>query len=37
MNGSNNPPAATGDVTGGIIPYKKPAALIAYYCGIFSK
>ncbi len=26
----------TGDATGGIIPYKNPAALIAYYCGIFS-
>ena len=25
-----------GDATGGIIPYKNPAALIAYYCGIFS-
>ena len=25
-----------GDATGGIIPYKNPAALIAYYCGVFS-
>ncbi len=25
-----------GDVTGGIIPYKNPAALAAYYCGVFS-
>jgi hypothetical protein len=29
-------PAPTGDATGGIIPYKNPAALIAYYCGVFS-
>ncbi len=25
-----------GDATGGLIPYKNPPALIAYYCGIFS-
>jgi len=25
-----------GDSTGGIIPYKNPAALIAYYLGLFS-
>ncbi|MCP3959632.1 MAG: DUF4190 domain-containing protein [bacterium] len=25
-----------GDSTGGIIPYKNPPALTAYYCGIFS-
>jgi hypothetical protein len=25
-----------GDVTGGIIPYKNPAALASYYCGVFS-
>ncbi len=25
----------TGDATGGVIPYKNPAALIAYYLGIF--
>ena len=37
MNGSEPPrPAVTGDATGGVIPYKNPAALIAYYCGIFS-
>jgi Domain of unknown function (DUF4190) len=24
------------DVTGGLIPYKNPKALIAYYCGVFS-
>jgi hypothetical protein len=25
-----------GDSTGGVIPYKNPKALIAYYCGVFS-
>lgn len=25
-----------GDATGGVIPYKNPSALIAYYLGIFS-
>lgn len=25
-----------GDSTGGVIPYKNPQALAAYYCGIFS-
>ena len=25
-----------GDATGGLIPYKNPQALIAYYCGLFS-
>lgn len=25
-----------GDSTGGLIPYKNPNALIAYYCGLFS-
>ncbi|MBS0264610.1 MAG: zinc ribbon domain-containing protein [Planctomycetes bacterium] len=25
-----------GDSTGGLIPYKNPPALIAYYCGLFS-
>jgi len=32
------PPMANnqGDSTGGIIPYKNPKALIAYYLGIFS-
>ena len=29
-------PVPTGDATGGIIPHKNPAALIAYYCGVFS-
>lgn len=24
-----------GDGTGGLIPYKNPKALIAYYCGVF--
>lgn len=28
--------ASEGDATGGIIPYKNPKALIAYYLGIFS-
>lgn len=28
--------ADQGDATGGIIPYKNPPALTAYYCGIFS-
>ena len=26
----------TGDTTGGVIPYKNPMALAAYYCAIFS-
>ena len=26
----------TGDSTGGVIPYKNPSALIAYYLGLFS-
>lgn len=32
------PPAieSQGDATGGLIPYKNPHALAAYYCGIFS-
>lgn len=30
------PSQAEGDATGGVIPYKNPPALIAYYCGIFS-
>lgn len=25
-----------GDATGGLIPYKNPTALAAYYCGVFS-
>jgi hypothetical protein len=30
------PPAEEGDSTGGLIPYKNPKALIAYYLGILS-
>ena len=31
------PPASSeGDATGGVIPYKNPKALLAYYLGIFS-
>lgn len=29
-------PASEGDSTGGLIPYKNPHALIAYYLGLFS-
>jgi hypothetical protein len=29
------PERAVGDATGGIIPYKNPPSLIAYYLGIF--
>ncbi len=29
-------PANEGDGTGGLIPYKNPHALIAYYLGLFS-
>lgn len=29
-------PVVEGDATGGIIPYKNPKALIAYYLGILS-
>lgn len=29
-------PPAQGDATGGVIPYKNPQALIAYYLGLFS-
>ncbi len=37
QNQSTLPPAATdGDSTGGVIPYKNPAALTAYYLGLFS-
>ncbi|MCK5806489.1 MAG: hypothetical protein KAI66_26905 [Lentisphaeria bacterium] len=35
MNDETQQPV-TGDETGGIIPYKNPKALIAYYLGIFS-
>src|SRR5262245_48198135 len=31
-----DPAAGDRDATGGIIPYKNSAALIAYYCGVFS-
>ncbi len=31
-----SPFAAEGDATGGLIPYKNPQALIAYYLGLFS-
>jgi hypothetical protein len=30
------PAPLTGDVTGGLIPYKNPHALAAYYLGVFS-
>ena len=30
------PVIETGDATGGIIPYKNPHALTAYYLGVFS-
>jgi hypothetical protein len=30
------PARPEGDSTGGVIPYKNPKALIAYYCGVFS-
>jgi len=30
------PPTGQGDATGGIIPYKNPKALTAYYVGIVS-
>ncbi|MCZ6792191.1 MAG: DUF4190 domain-containing protein [Planctomycetota bacterium] len=34
---SNRPTGPTeGDATGGLIPYKNVAALIAYYCAVFS-
>lgn len=29
-------PQGEGDATGGVIPYKNPAALTAYYLGLFS-
>jgi hypothetical protein len=29
-------PPMKGDATGGVIPYKNPAALLAYYAGVFS-
>ena len=33
MHDTSEPPQ--GDATGGVIPYKNPCALIAYYLGIF--
>jgi hypothetical protein len=30
------PPPPEGDATGGVIPYKNPKALTAYYLGVFS-
>lgn len=30
------PPPQQGDSTGGVIPYKNPQALTAYYLGLFS-
>ena len=33
---SDSPPVQEGDGTGGVIPYKNPKALIAYYLGIVS-
>lgn len=35
-NPPGSPDAPVGDSTGGIIPYKNPAALTAYYLGLFS-
>jgi len=34
--GRPQPPRARTDATGGIIPYRNPPALIAYYLGLFS-
>jgi len=31
-----SPPPTESDRTGGVIPYKNPSALVAYYLGIFS-
>jgi hypothetical protein len=39
MTPSQAPPQpqdGEGDATGGVIPYKNPAALTAYYLGLFS-
>ena len=33
---ATSPQPTTGDATGGLIPYKNPQALTAYYLGIFS-
>lgn len=35
-NSLDPPRQPDGDATGGLIPYKNPKALIAYYLGIFS-
>ncbi len=35
-NAPVGPGGVTGDETGGVIPYKNPQALIAYYLGLFS-
>jgi hypothetical protein len=32
----NGAPAIQGDNTGGVIPYKNPQALFAYYIGLFA-
>jgi hypothetical protein len=34
--GASGPAGNQGDATGGIIPYKNPHALAAYYLGVFS-
>jgi len=36
VTAAETPRPNEGDATGGIIPYKNPKALIAYYLGIFS-
>lgn len=36
LPGQPPPIRAQGDATGGVIPYKNPPALFAYYLGIFS-
>jgi hypothetical protein len=36
QTGAAPKPAEGGDATGGLIPYKNPKALIAYYLGILS-
>ncbi|MEX0793905.1 MAG: hypothetical protein WD045_12275 [Pirellulaceae bacterium] len=35
MEQSASPPDGSGDATGGLIPYKNPYALTAYYLSIF--
>ncbi len=34
--GQSSVPEVQGDATGGVIPYKNPQALTAYYLGIFA-